>query len=147
MALEFWKPIPDVGVKAEISSLGRVRVYDVDTAGYRIEQGIKLPSKGKGGRKVVSFPGGRFMVHKLVADAFIPNSHGHTHIVFADGDESNCQVSNLLWVKYPKIADRGLKLSDDDIATIKQRRRAGETCASIAKHFGVVESHVWRICK
>jgi len=145
MALEFWKTIPDVGVKAEVSNLGRIRVYEVDTKGYHIEHAIKLPSNGK--RKVVVFPAGKFLVHRLVADAFLDNTKGYNHIDFMDGDESNCSAINLQWVKSAPVADRGWKLTDEQVEQIKKRREAGDTCITIAKDFGVCESHVWRICQ
>lgn len=39
------------------------------------------------------------------------------------------------------------KLSDTQVAEMRERRAGGETCASIAKAFGVSESHVSRVTR
>lgn len=36
-------------------------------------------------------------VHKLVAQAFIPNPHGYKRVQHIDGDKSNNHVNNLRW--------------------------------------------------
>ena len=41
---------------------------------------------------------GCFYVHKLMAEAFIPNPDGKTQVNHIDGDKDNYSISNLEWV-------------------------------------------------
>jgi hypothetical protein len=39
----------------------------------------------------------RKYIHRMVAEAFIPNPHGYSEVNHIDGDKSNNHVSNLEW--------------------------------------------------
>ena len=39
----------------------------------------------------------RYVVHKLVAECFVPNLLGYKSVVFIDGDVNNLKASNLEW--------------------------------------------------
>lgn len=51
---------------------------------------------GKGYRRV-RLQGKTFKVHRLVADAFLPNPDHLPYVLHLDGDRTNNNVSNLCW--------------------------------------------------
>lgn len=106
--MENWKSVPGFEGSHEVSDLGRVRSVDrkalVNGAnkkhlrfykgrmlkpyefpnGY---MGITLELRGKG-----------FLVHRLVAQAFVPNGKHKPQVNHKDGDRKNNAASNLEWV-------------------------------------------------
>ena len=86
---------------------GRYRVYE-DGSIYRIVDGVEFPARtyNAGGRdgngylliafyenheKTVAY------VHRLVAEAFIPNPDGKQIVMHINGDKTNNAASNLRW--------------------------------------------------
>ncbi len=51
---------------------------------------------GKGYRRV-RIQGKNFKVHRLVADAFVPNPDNLPYVLHLDGDRTNNHYSNLIW--------------------------------------------------
>ena len=87
---EIWRPIPD-WEDYHISNFGRVkhkaRILKpaLIRAGY-LQVGLHKDGKQK-----------RFLLHRLVALAFIPNPDSKPEINHRDGFKFNCHVSNLEW--------------------------------------------------
>jgi hypothetical protein len=88
-------------------------------------------------------------VHRLVAQAFIPNPDNLPQVNHKDGDKSHNWVGNLEWstalgniqhsINVLGVSPiRNFKLSEDDVQRIIQLRAAGLTCAQIAKQFNNV---------
>jgi hypothetical protein len=50
-------------------------------------------------------------------------------------------ASDMAGMKNP-----GATLSDDDVLTIRRRREAGETYASIARDYGISTPHAYNLC-
>jgi hypothetical protein len=99
---EAWKPVVGYEGIYEVSSLGRVRMLrrmrsDGRTYPERIARvkplttGYLNMSLYKGGKEVRAF------VHRLVAEAFIPNPESKPCINHKDGNRSNNAVENLEW--------------------------------------------------
>ena len=102
---EIWKAHPDIpGI--EVSTLGRVRtlnkVVPCRGNGTRLVKGRVLKQyDDKGGYLKTSIPiNGKWTtkaVHRLVAQAFIPNHDGLPEINHKDNDRTNNNVENLEW--------------------------------------------------
>lgn len=109
--IEHWKPIAGFEGRYEVSDLGQVRSVSRQVISMgRSKQAYlrriksKIQASHTWGAK---YPGvalvhedgtkTRFMVHRLVAQAFIPNPSGYAVVNHLDSDTFNCRAGNLEW--------------------------------------------------
>lgn len=89
---EIGKPIPGYENLYEISNLGRISNYRKILKTYKINSGyVAFKLQKDGMRKSV-------LLHRLVAELFIPNPDGKSEVNHIDGNKENNCVSNLEWV-------------------------------------------------
>ena len=89
-----WKDIDLYGsTRYEVSNTGQIRNKETNKV-------LKNKSNTSGYQQVLlyKFPN-RYnrCVHRLVAEAFIPNPNNYTMLDHIDRDVTNCNVSNLRW--------------------------------------------------
>lgn len=103
---EIWLPVKGYEGYYEVSNLGRVRGLDriiLDKGGrHQVKKGVVLkPRPDRQGYITVALSIGRKyktqLVHRLVAEAFIPNPDNLPQINHKDECKSNNTVDNLEW--------------------------------------------------
>lgn len=89
--MEIWKDVKGYEGLYSVSNKGRVKSH--------IKNRILSPQdNGVGYFKVILVGGKRAYIHRLVADAFLPNPHNRTEVNHKDSNPSNNSVENLEWV-------------------------------------------------
>lgn len=107
--VEIWKPVKDYEGHYEISSFGRVkslpRMRKSRGGSFASLQGrmMKLKVNKYGYQTVHLLDHGKAIwpsVHRLVAEAFIPNPDGKLTVNHRDADKKNNFISNLEWATH-----------------------------------------------
>lgn len=104
---EIWKDVQGYEGLYQVSNLGRVkslsRFHNNKTVGFISKERILIPRENPGRcnyfrvmlyRNKVPHS---IMIHRLVADAFIPKIPGKDYVNHIDGDKQNNIVQNLEW--------------------------------------------------
>ena len=125
---------------------------------------IKKPSLANGYyHTVFSYNGLIFrpLIHRLIAQAFIPNPLNLPYVNHKDGNKLNNSIDNLEWVTAKEndqhASINGLKafgerhgmskLSNCDVVNIKKRLNSGESASDISCDYGVSKRMVYYINK
>lgn len=171
MSKEVWRPVVGYEGSYEVSDLGNVRSVDRKVL-YPFPGTKKMAKRFFLGKKLILCPDKdgyltaclsinqnreKARVHRLVADAFIPNPENKPHVNHLNSNVTDNRVKNLEWctplentahlIKHGKGLPRGdnhhnSKLSYKDVEIIKDRINNGETYTSVAKtyncHYGTI---------
>jgi len=96
---EIWKNIPKELVNGytgyKISSYGRIKKIKNNQflRGHLYSTGYRCVGIGN-----MSEKGRKYLIHRLVAQVFLPNYYGKSFVNHKDHDKTNCKLYNLEWV-------------------------------------------------
>lgn len=129
---EIWKDVIGYEGFYEVSNLGNIRSVT------RIKKGKTLkPLKRSHGYLAIQLwgKGGNsrgfktFSIHRLVAEAFIPNPNNYLEVNHIDEDKTNNKVENLEWcdrVYNCRIGTRGQRISKANVDNPKKCRKIAQ---------------------
>lgn len=102
--VEIWKRVPYFGGKYEVSNFGNIREVGKDW-NYLLKsskKGIKVTLCYKIQYQNIEKS---YLVHFLVAHAFIPRAENEAAVIHSDRNIFNNHVSNLRWATYRELMD------------------------------------------
>ena len=98
---EVWKPIKGYEDRYEVSNLGKVKSLSRKKGWCIAKEKIIIPCTSRTGYFVVdlykNYSRKHHQIHRLVAQAFIPNPDNKPQVNHLDGDRKNNSVDNLEW--------------------------------------------------
>lgn len=123
---EIWIDIEGFEGLYQVSNLGRVRSLDrLDGANRRLTGKILKGGKHNGGYLRVTLCKNSVVyaksIHRLVAEAFIPNPENKPQVNHIDEDKTNNTVSNLEWMTSKENINHGTHNERVSKAIIKLR--------------------------
>lgn len=161
--MEIWKDIAGYEGLYQVSNRGRVKSLPRNGTS-KSEKLLNLHKDSKGSYNVSLSKNGKrkiAYVHRLVAEAFLPNPDNLPQVFHIDGNPANNDVNNLYWCtqefireqlywtgklkNYKGTASKNSKLSNDDIIMIRAIYKKGDKAlgvTSLAKQYQVSKSTI-----
>jgi hypothetical protein len=90
---ELWEDVPESNGKYRVSNMGRIMRMNKQSKPRVIKGGANM----KGYLTISGLRQHRTLIHRLVAQAFVPNPHNKPYINHIDGVKTNNQYTNLEW--------------------------------------------------
>lgn len=157
LATEEWRPVP-YGNRYHVSNLGRIRSTRNGHAKYM------KPSPINSGHRQVNLSDSsehkHFLIHRLVALAFLPNPEGKSDVNHIDGNKANNRVSNLEWLTNAENQNHSVsggirrlgsahhksKLTENDVLIIRKTAdESPDSILALSARYGVSSTQIRNI--
>lgn len=112
---ELWRTIPNYDDQYLISNMGRIKSLKTNKL-------LSATQHSDGFMKIRLWRNNKaknFLIHRLVAQAFISNPREYSSVSHIDGDKRNNRYDNLKWATQKEIVDRSWNLG---ISTIHSKK-------------------------
>ncbi len=147
--IEVWKDIKDYKGLYQVSNIGSVRsLKKRELSKGKIKVGYFIVSLWKNG------VGQTFYVHRLVAEAFIPNPYNKREINHKNGIKIDNRIKNLEWNSTSENMQHAYrsgcikqKLSSDQIISIRRMYKKGFNQLWLANEFFVSRRQINNIIR
>lgn len=159
---EAWLPIPGYEGYYEASNLGRIRSVDRYTESrwgtptFHKSQLMKCRVVSNGYQHVMLTKDGQKrepLVHRIIAEIFLPNPEGKPQVNHKDGDKSNNQVSNLEWCTESQNQLHSRRVLNN-VCGLPRRKvecldtgEIFETAHHAARAYGLHPAGVYQVCE
>ena len=145
---EIWRDIKGYEGLYQVSNLGNVRRL----VGFRCrnERIIKPRKKANGYLQVILQDNGIkkcVHIHRLVAEAFIPNTDNLPEVNHIDEDKTNNRVSNLEWCTRKYNAEYSLAKPVNQYTLSGEFVKQWVSTRAIERQCGVHQQNIWHCCK
>ena len=153
MEKEIWKDIKGYEGKYKVSNMGRVKSLNYNKTG---KEGILKPKKDRYGYLQVHLSKDRkakmYLVHRLVASAFLENPMGYTEVNHKDENKQNNYIENLEWCDRSHNINHGTRNQKISKPVIAIDKRTGLILEFVSVHeaereTGIASSNITNCCK
>lgn len=145
---EIWKPVKGFERYFEISNLGRIKrtyatlitpsckkeIYKGNILKTNIDRGYEKINLSVDGKRTLKY------IHRLVAEAFIPNPHNYKEVNHKDNNPSNNCVDNLEWCNREQNLSQMIKHQKDIKERHEMRIETLETLKFLASLSKTIDS-------
>lgn len=148
---EIWKDIKGYEGLYQVSNLGNVKSLHYN---HTNENRLLYKDTNKGYLRCI-IKGKHYSIHRLVAQAFIPNPHNLSQVNHINGEKSDNRVENLEWVTAKENTNHALNTGLVEMYKIKMIDK--KTCKVIKKFKNIIElreniklknyGHIYECCK
>lgn len=163
--MEIWKQIQGFEGLYEVSSYGRIRTLRSSPklkVNHCLTPAECAVRNGKGYKTVTLYRdkrGKQLMVHRLVAEAFIPNPENKPQVNHKDTDKHNNIKDNLEWCTNAENKEHAImnglsgkgdmnsmsKLTRFDVNAIRELYSSGVKPSFLSEKYGICKQHVHAI--